>query len=335
MPLVSVVIPIYNAESYLPQAMDSLLEQTYIDWDAWLIDDGSTDRSSDIIEKYARKDNRVRGMLQTNQGTSAALNVGLEVAMGRYVACMHADDMMDPRRLEIQVGQMEADPAIVICGSGYYTIDPEGVKGMIQSPPHTDTAIRWEALFHCPFAHPSVMLRLDTIHEHRLRYSPDTVVEDYDLWTRLLPLGKGINITEPLLYYRIHPDQASQVKATKMSMHAGKVSQAQLERLGIHLPMEQVQMLRAWYQRFPERLDDDHEPIVLALLETLERFGRLPEIDRGIYQVIRGRWLTRLMLTSRGGLRSSWRKYIHRHDWGMIAGYLNHRIFRPEYLRSL
>lgn len=335
MPLVSVVIPIFNAEAYLSQALDSLLEQTYTDWEAWLIDDGSTDRSAEVIERYARKDNRVRGVLLTKQGTAATLNAGLEVATGRYVACMHADDIMDRRRLEIQFAQMEANQDVVICGSSYYIIDRCGAKGAKENPPHTDTAIRWEALFHCPFAHPSVMLRLEAIIRNQLRYSPDTVVEDYDLWTRLLPFGRSINLTEPLLYYRIHPDQVSQAKATQVTMHAGKVSQAQLASLGVSLPMEQVQALRSWYKRFPERLEEEHEPTVLALLEILECFGQVPNIDKDIYEIIRGRWLTRLLITSRGGLRSSWKKYIHRNDWGMMAGYLNHRIFRPEHLRSL
>ena len=328
MPLVSVVLPIYNAEDYLGQAMESLLSQSMRDWEAWLIDDGSTDRSAEIMEYYARRDNRVRGViLRANHGIANVLNMALETVNGRYMARMDADDLMSPRRLEAQVEIMDAQPEIVICGSSYRTIDRKGNPGLTVEPPLTDTAIRWEALFHCPFAHPSVMIRLETIHRFHLRYCPEArSVEDYDLWVRMLNFGRGINLSEPLLQYRVHSGQVSRQDSAFQQQAAGRISQAQLAALGVELPLDQVQVLRSWYQRFPSKLEEEDEFLGEAIFRILERFEQLPLVDPGVYNAIRGRWLARFMLTP-GGRKGSWRKFMRPNDWWLVAGHVKNRLF--------
>lgn len=205
-PRISVVLPVYNGNKYLAEAIDSILAQTYSDFELIMIDDGSTDGSEKILGKYEKADARVRVILRENRGLASTLNDSIDLACGEWIARMDQDDIALPYRFERQLEWLEKTGAD-IAGSWvrrFGTFDKRIVK-LHQS----DEAIKMEMMFCSPFAHPSVMMRTSLIK--CLRY--DSVwdkAEDYDLWERAAEAGwKMTNVPEVLLLYRVHLDQIS------------------------------------------------------------------------------------------------------------------------------
>ena len=205
-PLVSVVMPVYNGEPFLVEAVESILAQSLQDFEFIIIDDGSTDRTPSILEHYRQSDQRVLILTHSkNQGIVAALNLGLDNARGKYLARMDADDISLPLRLEQQVDFLEANPEIGLLGCGLRVIDREGNAIGSLHYPQDDLSIRWTSLFESPFAHPAIVARSDLIRKNGLRYDPYFErVEDYPLWLEMLKYTCGANLPEELLLYRLH-----------------------------------------------------------------------------------------------------------------------------------
>lgn len=212
-PVISVILPVYNAATFLKDAIDSLLSQTYTDFELLIYDDGSTDNSRSIIDTY--HDTRiVRHYSDTNQGLIAVLNKGLLEAKGKYIARMDADDISLPDRFKMQFDFMESHPDVGICGTQLKLIHNN--EPVIR--PTEDRALRWWFFKGSPFAHPSVFLRTSLIHEHQLSFSAKAyVAEDYDLWWKLAFFCKMANLKEALVHYRIHPNQESSSKSDQQS----------------------------------------------------------------------------------------------------------------------
>ena len=199
-PLVSVVMSVYNGEKYLREAIDSILNQTFTDFEFIIINDGSTDGTLKIIKSY--KDPRIVLISRENKGLVASLNEGIKKAQGKYIARMDADDISLPTRLEKQTKYMEAHLECVMVGAGITFIDDKG-KETGRSPlllHHDD--IKLEILVRCPVAHPVVFFRRITFKNtggYRQSYFP---AEDYDLWLRFMEQGRLANLGEILLEYR-------------------------------------------------------------------------------------------------------------------------------------
>lgn len=205
-PTISVVMPVYNSEKYLNEAVESILGQTLPDFELITIDDGSTDGSSAILESFRQNDPRVIVHRHSqNQGVTAALNAGLALARGKYIARMDADDISLRERFEKQAAYLEKHPEIDIVGSAVRLVDERGQNIGILSAPLDDLAIRWTSLFSAAFLHPTVMLRHSVLLEHNIRYrvSRDQA-QDFDFFTQLLEYASGANFAEPLFLYRIH-----------------------------------------------------------------------------------------------------------------------------------
>jgi len=205
-PLISVVLPVYNGEKYLVEAIDSILSQTFVDFELILIDDGSTDGSNRILQKYGNSDARLSVYTRENRGLVATLNEGIELARGKWIARMDQDDIALPQRFEKQLIWLEKSGAD-ICGSWvkrFGTYDKRIVRLN-----QIDEVIKTEILFGSPFVHPSVMMR--TVLAKRLHYDPSCEkAEDYDLWVRAAAEGwKMTNVPEVLLWYRVHSAQIS------------------------------------------------------------------------------------------------------------------------------
>ena len=211
-PLISVAMPIYNGEKYLAEAIDSILAQTFEDFELIMIDDGSTDSSLNLLQEYQKKDSRIRLITRENRNVAATLNEIIFLARGKWIARMDQDDIALPQRLERQLEWLERTGAD-ITGSWvrrFGTSDQRIVKLR-----QTDEAIKMEMLFCSPFAHPSVMVRTNMIK--KLLYDETRwEAEDYDLWVRAAEAGwKMTNIPEVLLCYRVHPEQISAKKANR------------------------------------------------------------------------------------------------------------------------
>lgn len=210
MPRATVLLPVYNGEAYLAEAIESVLGQTFPDFELLVIDDGSKDGSWQILESYAAKDARVRPIRQANIGLAATLNRGLELATGDYIARLDSDDLCEPRRLEAQVRFMDANPEVGLCGAGY-RIFGESVKTEDASPRFTDSeSLSCGLLFRNQFAHPSVMIRRETIERTGLVYDPEFVAEDYEYWTRLAKVTRLACLPEILIRYRVHREQRTE-----------------------------------------------------------------------------------------------------------------------------
>lgn len=237
---VSVLMSVYNGQKYLREAIDSILVQTFTNFEFLIIDDCSTDDTPQIINSY--RDRRIRYIRnESNLGLAAALNRGLDSARGEYIARMDADDVSLPDRLARQVDFMDNHPETGVCGSWVKTTGE--LRGRIWRYPVDPDSIVCGLLFEPPLAHPSVMMRRQLFRQNGLYYDPlFKRAQDYDLWVRASEVLSFANIDEVLLFYRIHPWQAGQGHAEEQQAAAGSVRKALLGRLGLAPSAEEFQL---------------------------------------------------------------------------------------------
>jgi glycosyltransferase involved in cell wall biosynthesis len=208
-PAVTVLMPVYNAERFVGQTVDSVLAQGFRDFEFLIINDGSTDRSLEILQSYADRDDRIRLLSRPNTGYVAALNEGLGLARGEFIARIDADDLADPRRLELQLARMRPEPGLVALGSNAWAMDEEGRLLGDYDVPLTHEEIeaahlRGSSSVH----HPAVMLRPEVVKRvggYRKELMP---CEDFDLWLRLGEVGRLANLPEKLLTKRLFAGSA-------------------------------------------------------------------------------------------------------------------------------
>jgi glycosyltransferase involved in cell wall biosynthesis len=226
---VTVLMPVYNGERFLAEAVDSVLRQTLRDFEMLIIDDGSSDGTADILARY--RDSRIRIVNNgRNLGLIATLNKGLDLARGALIARMDADDISLPRRLEVQHDYLRKHPEVGVCGTWFRTFG-EGESRVVR-PPTRPAEVAAHAFFYCPFAHPSVMIRRSSFDEFSLRYDAGALhAEDYDLWVRAGEHVALANVPEVLLHYRVHGAQISATAREQQAQTTGRVQRSQLLRL--------------------------------------------------------------------------------------------------------
>lgn len=200
---ISIILPIYNAEQYLDEAIQSILVQSHKQFELICVDDGSTDGSLKIIQKYACADTRVVIISRENKGLIYSLNEAINMCKYRYIARMDADDICEPERLELQIKAMRSKKLAVI-GSSYSYIDTTGVKTGSRLLPTGHRVISWLMDFGSPFCHPSVMFDKELIGTE-LRYDPNYKhCEDYELWFRCRRIGLKLgNLNKLAFNYRV------------------------------------------------------------------------------------------------------------------------------------
>lgn len=199
-PRISVIMGAYNAQEYIAQAIESILNQTYTDYEFIIINDGSTDDTPNIICRYAKSDPRIIFIdNKENQGLIAVLNQGLDMARGEFIARMDADDISLPQRFEKQVAYLDANPDVGVLGTlihGFGLLDAPGVQIPVVTV--------FDLLKQNYIAHPSVMLRKALLDKYNLRYNPEYIhCEDMELWSHLIFKTKFHNIMQVLLMYRV------------------------------------------------------------------------------------------------------------------------------------
>jgi glycosyltransferase involved in cell wall biosynthesis len=202
-PVVTVLLRVYNGERFLDEAIRSVLEQRFENFELLVIDDGSTDATPMILDRYIA-DPRVRVIRQANRGLSASTRLGVEKARGIYVAIMDADDWCFPDRLGKQVSFLEGNPDHVIVGSALQIIDENGRDRGFRRYPLDDESIREATVLYNPLGHPSVCFRrLDALACGNYTTEFETA-EDFDFNVRLRAHGKAANFAEALVKYRTH-----------------------------------------------------------------------------------------------------------------------------------
>lgn len=230
-PLVSVLMPVFNAADFLQEAIESILAQSFDNFEFIIIDDGSTDTSRNIINQF--DDRRIRLVfLNDNQGIVAVLNLGLALAKGKYLARMDADDVAFSTRLEKQVNFLEKHSETGCLGTNFQWLGKPSEKSWVQY--HDSENIRISLLFGCELCHPTVMFRMEEIRSYGLTY-PECYpyAEDYGLWVKLSRYIKVANLSEPLLYYRQHDKQISRAKSTLQCKSINSIQLEQLYRFGL------------------------------------------------------------------------------------------------------
>lgn len=237
-PRLTVLMPVYNGEAYLGPAIDSILAQTFGDFEFLIIDDGSSDASREIAAGYS--DPRIRRLENSrNLGLVATLNRGLAAARGEYIARMDCDDVSYPQRFARQVAFLEQHPKVGLCGTWYTRA--AGDETTLMQPPAEDRDIRFMLIFDTVFAHNTILFRRDFLERHHLRYDPAyPYAEDYDLWVRCARHGQLANLPEVLLDYRYHPGNTSHQYRAEQAHTADRIRAVYLHDLGLEPSPEQI-----------------------------------------------------------------------------------------------
>ena len=205
-PTVSIVLPVYNGEDYLRYAVDSILDQSFTDFELLIINDGSSDSSADIIDAYAQKDSRIVAIHQKNLGLVATLNKAVELSKASLIARMDADDISLPRRLETQVDLFKKNPNAVLCGSCFDVINEYNEFLKLSVAPAFSRDLKRSLHLYNPIAHGSVMFKKEAFLKAGGYSGTVGPTEDYDLWIRLAELGDFIYSERSLFKWRINPE---------------------------------------------------------------------------------------------------------------------------------
>lgn len=235
MPKVSILMPVYNAEQYLSQALDSIVSQSFEDWELILINDGSNDGSESIIMGY--DDERIFYIKNpVNLKLIKTLNKGIDYCGGQYIARMDADDICHPDRLKRQVEFLDSHPQVLMCGTAAAVIDNSGKKtGNIHNLT-SDDYLQINLMFSPSFIHPSMMIRSEVLKQNKYDEAYKHV-EDYDLWCRIAKLGKVANIEDELLQYRWHDSNVSVLNSEVQRELKDELIKRELSRLDL-IPTE-------------------------------------------------------------------------------------------------
>jgi glycosyltransferase involved in cell wall biosynthesis len=213
-PAISVLMPVHNGELTLAEAIQSILAQTFRDFELIAVDDGSTDSSPTILKKFAARDNRIRVISRPNTGIAGALNDAIELATGEFLARMDADDVSMPTRLAQQVEFMRSNPDVVLLGTRVLLVEPYGTPMYETTHDLDHDTIAADLLKGVGWAvvHPAAMIRATALRQIG-GYNPDYVpIEDLDLFLRLTEVGKAANLPDVLLHYRQHLDSTNHLR---------------------------------------------------------------------------------------------------------------------------
>jgi glycosyltransferase involved in cell wall biosynthesis len=247
-------MPVYKTSNYLREAMDSILFQSFTDFELIVLDDCSPDNAEDILDEYT--DSRIiRYKGSENRGLANVLNIGMEMARGKYIARMDSDDISLPNRLEKQIDFLETHPDIDLCSCGMKLFGARDETWIRESDPEK---VKITALFFSPVLHASSVWRKDSFDKHGLLFRQEMVpAEDYDLWTRALSNGlKLVNLPQVLYKYRIHPTQAT----SQVDKSIDKCKEIQHNYIRAVLPTLSIDGIEA----FPEKI----LPALIANLKT-------------------------------------------------------------------
>lgn len=300
MPLVSVVMPVYNSELYLGEAIESVLSQTFTDFEFIIVDDGSEDNSAAIIRQYVERDERLRLLqLAENTGETGARSAGLAVARGEYVTAQDSDDISLPERLRKQVSFLKAQPEVGAVGL-YIRVVTEDLEFIYdrESPLlHAEIVLdHFMGMLSAPFAHATVMARRCLVlqaggYDQSLRYGGDC-----DLMTRLLGETNFANIAECLYLYRQRPGQITSHDNPKRDQDLHLVRQRRLERLWGEAPIETVERLArvrpwsrlTWRERRAAKRD------ILRIIDSIITAGWVDASERPLLIAVMNRRLERV-----------------------------------------
>lgn len=325
-PLISVVLPVYNCQDYVLAAINSILEQTFSDFELLVIDDASTDQTPHLIRTL--RDPRLQLIEKPqNSGYTDSLNYGISIAKGAYIARMDADDISLSNRFAKQIEFLETHPKAILCGSAYRIL---GTQQQIFVPEeHQD--IKSALLRASCFAHPSVMMRKSALGPFPVYNKAFEPAEDYDLWTRLVVAGELHNLPEVLLEYRVHEQQVSQTRAKKQQAGSVHARLQMLDYLSHNLsPDERAGLEKVLSRSALELTDIEAFLQAKAKLLAANENGFFEKVDFGRYfEQMERRFVREFFL-----FRTQYRPYIYI-GYQRLKDRLSYRLSTAETLRLL
>ncbi|HOY47816.1 MAG TPA: glycosyltransferase family A protein [Flavobacteriales bacterium] len=246
-PLVSVLMPVYNAGKDLAEAIQSILDQTYTNFEFIIVNDGSTDASRDVISNF--NDSRIHLIdNEVNKGLIATLNLGIDACKGEYIVRMDADDISLPERIEHQIAFLEAHSHYGLVGCWFEDFGDQ-IQSKVVRYSDDDTYIRIRHLYQTHIAHPTAVWRASIIRAHQLKFDPAFVHgEDYEFWVRMSAYCKMSNVKEVLVRKRDHPHNVTNKYAQIMQDTCARVKQRQFSLMGINCSTDEVNL----YSRFAD-----------------------------------------------------------------------------------
>jgi len=308
---VSVIMPVFNSERYIREAIQSVLNQSFTDFELIIINDGSTDKSLEIIRSF--KDDRI--VLVNNEKQMytimAARNRCLELSRGTYIAPLDSDDITHKDRLGLEVDFLEKNPAFGLVGSSVIVIDENGKKTGVEwkeKIPSEKIPIR--LLFSNCFAQSSVMIRKSAIPKEGYI---GNVSEDYPLWIRILKTWKAHKLPEFLLDYRVHSENSTSKKRALLDEDVDSIIRSQLEEFDVHPSKEELILHRTNYT-FTGEVEEakafiaKREQWLLGLCEANQKTKRYDV--KTFNEVMAERFLTTLEANSRLGFYYNWKKFL-------------------------
>jgi len=301
-PLVSVVMSVFNGERFLREAIESILSQTFSDFEFVIVNDGSTDGTASILDSYERSDPRVRVFHQENRGSAASDNRGCALARGKYIAHLDQDDVAPPDRLDRQVAFLENHEKVGLLGGAVEGIDDQGRRLFLEQLPLEDASIR-AALrsFSFPLVHPALMMRkqaFDATVGYRAQFLR---AEDYDLSLRIIEGWEVANLPDVVLRKRIHSKQLTmcdsrQQMLSVLGAHALSlvrldhsieptcrepvISEGFLEELGVSQTSRQRVLVNGYVHLIGLMSRASQDDAVLRLFEELIDLSRSSPVDR-------------------------------------------------------
>jgi len=333
-PRVSVITAVYNGERFLAQAIDSVLGQTFTDFEYLVVDDRSTDGSRGILERYAALDDRVvllRTEAHIHQGN--AINTALRQARGEFIAILDADDLAHPERLEHQVAFLHARPDVGVAGTQAQQIDEDGRAGRVLSYPVTCELARWDILFWTPVLHSAAMIRSDLLQEIGGYSVQWRYASDYLLWAELIMRTGIANLPEVLVSYRYHAQQTSLVHAKVQQSTVWLLIYKMLaERLALRAQLDDIGALFRGVRG--ARLEDAGAPARAGdlLAAIRERYICVERPDAATAHLIDmdcAKWLLTLAWVHRRSQRAEARELLQQ------AKNLDAEIWRREQTRTM
>lgn len=271
-PLISAILPVYNGEDHLKECIDSVLNQTFTNFEFIIVDDASTDSTPQILAKYSNKDERIKIITNpVNQKQTISANTACKNAGGRYLARMDADDVALPTRFEKQCEFLGANQEIGMVGTWTDTISETGkIIGQWRTA-YEPGMLNWNLLFGTSFAHSSVMMRKNIVEQAGLYQSPEA--EDYDLWSRISRIAKVANLPEVLQQKRVWQGQLALKVPTETRDCVLQIMQKNINHLlnRSNLDLDMIRNIRKVSDRTPiiqdSQLISDIRKILLQLYD--------------------------------------------------------------------
>jgi len=307
-PKITVLLPVWNGERFLQEALQSVWRQTFRDFELLVIDDGSTDSTPDILA--ACRDSRLRVLRNEPQKKLiATLNLGITESRGEWIARMDADDRMRPDRLQRQMEFLNRHPDCDICGGWVKTFGagrPEILKY-----PTSHIAIQTFTFFYNPFAHPTVMFRRNSILSAKLSYSKDdSSAEDYGLWAQAVFQLKCANLPRVLCDYRLHPESVTGAKWDEMNRQTMRIQKGMLAHIGLQATDEEIRIHREASLGVLSALENSFTQTNSWLQKIQEANERTRKLDPGaLADILNYVWFRMAMGVVRSMGMDAWRLY--------------------------